>query len=93
MKDITDRRAYFKSAIAFCDENICKIFIGTVHGEITNNARGYYGFGFDPIFKPEGSTQKTFAEMSLEEKSMYSHRAKSVTKFCIWLNKFLGKVY
>ncbi len=90
MEDVTDRGAHFKSVVAFYDGNIYKIFIGTVYGEIINDARGYYGFGFDPIFKPEGSTRKTFAEMSLKEKCMYSHRAKSITKFCIWFNKLLG---
>jgi XTP/dITP diphosphohydrolase len=92
MKDVMDRKAYFKSAVAFYDGNISKVFIGIVYGEITNYARGTHGFGFDPIFKPKDSTQKTFAEMTLKEKCMYSHRAKSITKFCIWFNNLLGSV-
>lgn len=93
MRDITDRRACFKSVVAFYDENVSKIFVGVVQGEITNKAKGSHGFGFDPIFKPKNFTRKTFAEMSLEEKCVYSHRAKSITKFCIWFNNLIRKVY
>jgi len=61
-------------------------FEGSSEGEITTEERsgdGQSGFGFDPIFKPKLS-KKTFAEMSIEEKSHFSHRATAVRKFAEW---------
>lgn len=51
-----------------------------MNGEISLSPRGEMGFGFDPIFIPNGS-DKTFAEMSIEEKNLYSHRAKPFKSF------------
>jgi XTP/dITP diphosphohydrolase len=87
-----NRKARFKSAIAYCEsENTAPVvFEGEAEGEITVAERvgnGKSGFGFDPIFKPDGSA-KTFAEMSLEEKNCFSHRAKAVRKFAEWYKKF-----
>jgi XTP/dITP diphosphohydrolase len=85
MENVKERGAKFESAIAYCSEGfdspVC--FKGEVVGEITlkerrGNADG--GFGFDPIFKPAGS-RKTFAEMSMEEKNTYSHRAMALRCF------------
>lgn len=59
-------------------------FIGTVEGEITREREGKGGFGYDPIFKPEGS-DKTFAEMGEEEKNKISHRAKAIQKLAAYL--------
>lgn len=87
-----DRHARFQSVIAYCDQQSgCqpKCFIGEVNGEITTIERkeqGKSGFGFDPIFQPEGSA-KTFAEMTIEEKNEYSHRAKAIRKFAEWYMK------
>ncbi|MEM0077236.1 MAG: non-canonical purine NTP pyrophosphatase, partial [Thermoproteota archaeon] len=61
-----------------------KIFSGRVDGVITTEARGKNNFGFDPIFKPLGSNL-TFAEMSIEEKNKFSHRAKALRAFVSWL--------
>jgi XTP/dITP diphosphohydrolase len=64
-------------------------FEGEAKGEITLKMRseqGKSGFGFDPIFQPLGS-KKTFAEMTIEEKNGYSHRAKAVCKFAKWYQK------
>ena len=50
---------------------------GTVEGEIARESRGTHGFGYDPIFQPQGET-RTFGEMSLQEKNAISHRARAV---------------
>ncbi|HEX8314737.1 MAG TPA: non-canonical purine NTP pyrophosphatase, partial [Flavisolibacter sp.] len=55
-------------------------------GRIIAEQRGSEGFGYDPIFVPDGA-EKTFAEMSREEKAQYSHRRKAVDKLVSYLNK------
>jgi XTP/dITP diphosphohydrolase len=93
MENTNDRHAKFRSFIAYYDgetscEPIC--FEGASNGEITNAERkeqGKSGFGFDPIFQPEGSN-KTFAEMTIEEKNVYSHRAMAISKFAEWFKKY-----
>ncbi|AWR97152.1 XTP/dITP diphosphatase [Acidianus sulfidivorans JP7] len=80
MTNIENRNAYFKTALAYVDDSIIKIFDGEVHGKISYEARGKEGFGFDPIFIPDGCN-KTFAELSLEEKNKYSHRSRAFRKF------------
>ena len=92
MKSVENRKARFWSAIAYCDNSSCApvCFKGEAEGEITVNERvgsGKSGFGFDPIFQPDGSA-KTFAEMTLEEKNGFSHRAKAVRRFAEWYKKF-----
>jgi XTP/dITP diphosphohydrolase len=92
MENTTDRRARFQSVIAYCDQQSpCQpeCFIGEVKGEITTDVRekqGKSGFGFDPIFQPEGGA-KTFAEMDIGEKNGYSHRAIAIRKFAEWYLK------
>jgi XTP/dITP diphosphohydrolase len=91
MENVDDRKAKFQSAIAYCDSSSCspKCFEGEATGKITTEERrgnGKSGFGFDPIFQPAGS-EKTFAEMTLEEKNGFSHRAKAVRKFAEWYKK------
>ena len=91
MENIQNRHAKFQSIIAYCDsktpEPLC--FGGESRGEITLAERkdqGKSGFGFDPIFQPEGSN-KTFAEMTIEEKNGFSHRAMAIHKFAEWYSK------
>ncbi len=79
MEGVDDRRAYFMSVAAIVYEPFFIIETARVEGVITREPRGSGGFGFDPIFIPYGS-KKTFAEMSIDEKNMYSHRAKAVSK-------------
>ena len=90
MQNVDDRKARFRSAIAYCDrEKAPVVFEGEAEGEITvveRVGKGRAGFGFDPIFEPSGSG-KTFAEMALEEKNRFSHRAKAVRKFVEWYKK------
>jgi XTP/dITP diphosphohydrolase len=91
MEGLENRKATFHSTIAYFDgqsEPVC--FMGEVVGKLTNEEkRGEEkaGFGFDPIFQPSGS-QKTFAEMNLEEKNGFSHRAKAVYNFAEWYERF-----
>lgn len=79
MENESNRRAYFLSAVVLIYEPYIIRVEERVYGNITYNARGSRGFGFDPIFVPEGA-EKTFAEMSIDEKNKYSHRAKAVSK-------------
>ncbi len=88
MEKVRNRKANFQSVISFCDsENLKPLsFYGEAKGEITPSERreqGKSGFGFDPIFQPEGSS-KTFAEMTISEKNGYSHRANAIRKFAEW---------
>ncbi|MEM0505314.1 MAG: XTP/dITP diphosphatase [Sulfolobales archaeon] len=86
MEGLVDREAYFKSVIAYYSpDHGVRLFHGVVYGEISTNARGSSGFGFDPIFIPKGSN-KTFAEMCLEEKNKLSHRGVAFRKFVEWFN-------
>lgn len=92
MEGEKNRKAIFQSLIAFCDsQNPCEplTFYGESRGEITLTQRseqGKSGFGFDPIFQPEGSV-KTFAEMTIGEKNGFSHRANAIRKFAEWYIK------
>lgn len=80
-----DRRAEFRSAVAYCEPGSRPIvFYGNVKGHIARASRGSGGFGFDPIFIPIGGDGRTFAEMSIEEKNRFSHRAKAFEKFLKW---------
>jgi XTP/dITP diphosphohydrolase len=80
MQQATDRTAVFQSAIALkTPTGEIHVFTGEARGTITTQERGTHGFGFDPIFQPQ-DTNKTFAEMTLQEKNLYSHRAKAAKK-------------
>ncbi len=93
MKEAPNRKAKFQSVVAYFSQElespVC--FNGEVLGEITETIRkGYSGFGFDPVFKPLKS-EKTFAEMDINEKNKYSHRAKAFQKFAKWYKQFSYK--
>lgn len=83
-----DRSAYFMTALAYGEpRGEIRLFTGRVEGTIAEETRGKGGFGYDPIFIPLGSNL-TFAEMSVEEKNMFSHRARALRAFASWfLNK------
>ena len=76
MDGIEDRTAIFKTCLACIYPPYELVITSEVRGYISDRPRGDRGFGFDPIFIPEGST-KTFAEMSVDEKNRWSHRAKA----------------
>ena len=80
LKSNTLRKARFRTVISFCDGKKEYLFEGIVEGEILEETRGEKGFGYDPIFMPDGFS-KSFAQMSLEEKNTVSHRARALRKF------------
>jgi len=93
MENVADRHARFESVIAYCDQTLCEpvCFDGESKGEITTTERKQQGksaFGFDPIFRPTGSS-KSFAEMTIEEKNGYSHRAMAIREFADWYKQSL----
>ena len=74
-----NRKARFRTVIALILDKKEYLFEGTVEGTITKEIRGSEGFGYDPVFVPEGKTS-TFAEMGLAEKNTVSHRARAFEK-------------
>ena len=75
-----NNKAFFVTAISLTlKENHHIIFLGKINGTVSLEPKGTNGFGYDPIFIPENNS-KTFAEMSLEEKSIISHRKIAITK-------------
>ncbi|MBN1187654.1 MAG: non-canonical purine NTP diphosphatase [Bacteroidales bacterium] len=86
MEGALNRKAQFKTVIALVENGMVKTFEGIVKGEIVNHPRGMDGFGYDPVFKPEGYS-KTFAEMPLHEKNLISHRARAFQLLVAYLNR------
>ena len=82
----TARNAQFRTIITLILNTSIFTFEGIVRGEIISEKRGENGFGYDPIFVPEGEI-RTFAEMSLEEKNKHSHRARAFQKMIEFLNE------
>lgn len=80
MEGQTNRNAQFRSVFCYCSEVGTFYFEGIVKGKLGVAIRGTDGFGYDGIFHPEGNS-RTFAQMSIEEKKMLSHRAKALKKF------------
>ncbi|MCH5222203.1 MAG: non-canonical purine NTP diphosphatase [Muribaculaceae bacterium] len=85
LTDKADKRGRFRCAIVLLrDGEEPHVFTGSVEGSITDKASGDSGFGYDPIFVPEGM-DKTFAQISAEEKNAISHRGKAVAKLVKYL--------
>jgi XTP/dITP diphosphohydrolase len=84
-----DRTAQFRTVISLILDTKEYQFEGICKGRITNDQRGSQGFGYDPVFIPDGS-DKTFAEMTMEEKNGFSHRKKATGKFTEFLNTYHG---
>jgi len=82
-----NRKARFRTVIALIFEKKEYLFEGIVSGTLINDKRGDEGFGYDPIFIPEGKIQ-TFAEMSLSEKNKISHRARAFEKLKEFLKQY-----
>lgn len=82
----TARNAQFRTIITLILNKSTFSFEGIVRGEIISEKRGENGFGYDPIFVPQGEI-RTFAEMSLEEKNKHSHRARAFQKMIEFLNE------
>jgi len=97
LKDKDNRKARFRTVIALIQKkDVCPcgctsikqehLFEGIVKGEITTERSGVEGFGYDPIFRPEGYDQ-TFAEMNAEQKNSISHRGRATAKLAEYLLK------
>jgi XTP/dITP diphosphohydrolase len=79
------REARFRTIISLIIDGTETQFEGICTGQITSEKRGTSGFGYDPVFVPDGAG-KTFAEMSMDEKNQYSHRKKATEKLVAFLN-------
>jgi XTP/dITP diphosphohydrolase len=81
-----NRRARFRAVISLIMDGKETLFEGICEGNIINEKKGSLGFGYDPVFVPDGAT-KTFAEMGLEEKNKFSHRTKAARKLVAFLSE------
>lgn len=86
VKGVSSRKAQFRTVIALVSADGEWFFEGVCAGEITHEQRGAKGFGYDPVFVPDGF-DITFAEMSAEEKNRVSHRGKAVAKLKDFLKR------
>lgn len=83
---VRDREATFETCIGLLEDGESFVFHGASHGTIANRKRGSGGFGFDPIFLPDGST-RTFAEMTSSEKNAISHRGRAAEALAAHVRK------
>ena len=86
LTNITNRKAHFRTVISLILNQQEYFFEGICEGTILTEQKGTSGFGYDPIFIPTGSS-KTFAEMSLEEKNIFSHRKKATQQLIEFLSQ------
>ena len=86
LNGVTNRKAQFRTAICLIEKGEKHLFEGIVKGAIIEARRGNSGFGYDPVFVPEGYAE-TFAEMGNDEKNKISHRARAVQQLCAYLNR------
>jgi XTP/dITP diphosphohydrolase len=89
MEGCLDRKARFRTVIALLINGNQYLFEGMAEGIILEEERGTHGFGYDPVFRPDGYHQ-SFAQMPLIEKNQISHRAKAVAKLADFLKKYRG---
>lgn len=86
----TNKAARFRTVISLILDGDEYLFEGICSGKIINDRKGDNGFGYDPVFVPDGS-DKTFAEMTMSEKNSFSHRKKAMAKLITFLNTYHGK--
>jgi XTP/dITP diphosphohydrolase len=86
LKPFQNRSAQFRTVIFLVLNTNEYIFEGICKGEISFKSEGKEGFGYDPVFIPDGAS-KTFAQMTMEEKNEYSHRKKAMDKLVTFLNQ------
>ncbi|RMH53600.1 MAG: RdgB/HAM1 family non-canonical purine NTP pyrophosphatase [Bacteroidetes bacterium] len=89
MQDQPDRTARFRTVLAFIDGKETQLFEGLCTGRLLTEERGHGGFGYDPLFVPDGET-RTFAELSQEEKNRLSHRGHALRAFVAYLRRRLS---
>ena len=87
--DESNRKAYFKTVIAFVHEGLVRYYEGRIDGVITRELRGSSGFGYDPIFLPMGHDQ-TFGEMNAVIKNAISHRGRALRSLLDFLESGSG---
>lgn len=83
LEGVTERSAQFRTVVALILDGEEYLFEGIVRGHITSERFGEGGFGYDPVFVPEGEVM-TFAEMSAEAKNAISHRGRAMAKLAEW---------
>ncbi|HAB35875.1 MAG TPA: non-canonical purine NTP pyrophosphatase, RdgB/HAM1 family [Cryomorphaceae bacterium] len=81
LAEVQDRRARFKTVLAWATPDGVRTFEGEVWGQILHEERGQGGFGYDALFVPDEGDGRTFAEMSLDEKKALSHRSRALAKW------------
>lgn len=87
LKNVENRKAVFRSVYAYSTPGHAAIIVsGECPGTISTERRGRHGFGYDPIFFPD-KANKTFGEMTTEEKNQYSHRSKALDRLLLHLTK------
>lgn len=91
LADKSDRSARFRTIISLILDGKETLFEGICEGEIITERKGTRGFGYDAVFVPAESN-KTFAEMTLPEKSQFSHRARATEKLVTFLNSLITKI-
>ncbi|MES2627906.1 MAG: RdgB/HAM1 family non-canonical purine NTP pyrophosphatase [Bacteroidota bacterium] len=79
-----DKTARFVTSLAFIRNGLEYVFDGEVQGQIIADPRGTHGFGYDPVFVPDGHAE-TFAEMTSGQKNALSHRARAIEKFLVFI--------
>jgi XTP/dITP diphosphohydrolase len=90
MKGHTNRKARFRAVISLIMDGKEWLFEGICPGKILNEPRGNSGFGYDPVFMPEGSDH-SFAEMTMTEKNQFNHRVKAAEKMVAFLQTLITK--
>ncbi|MDO4758970.1 MAG: non-canonical purine NTP diphosphatase [Rikenellaceae bacterium] len=86
LEGVENRRARFRTVISLIEGGEERLFEGIVEGRIIDRESGSEGFGYDPLFVPDGF-DRTFAEMSGEEKNAISHRGRAVRKLVAYLHE------
>jgi XTP/dITP diphosphohydrolase len=84
LKGKENRKARFRTVVSLILNDKEYLFEGICEGKIIDEQKGFQGFGYDPVFIPDGS-EKTFAEMALDEKNLFSHRRKAIDKLMEFL--------
>ena len=89
MEGQTNRKARFKTVISLIQNNHKYLFEGVINGSLRQESAGVEGFGYDPIFQPDGY-EITFAEMNMEQKNEISHRGQAMKKLITFLQSAQG---
>ena len=85
LQNVSNRSARFRTVISLIWKGNEHLFTGICEGQIIHQRKGDEGFGYDPVFMPSGS-DKTFGEMTLEEKNKFSHRKKAADQLVLFLH-------